>query len=116
MYIPIVKPSLITDIAKVLIDARGIKIIVTRTRPGEKIHEILISEKEYFRTYQKGDYYVIASILPELRSEEELGQALQQELSSRDFLLSVEEVKAMLFNYRLLFEDIVISNNEEILK
>lgn len=116
MYIPRVKSCLITDIAKVLIDERDFIIIVTVTRPGEKIHEILISEKEYFRTYQKGDYYVIAHILPELWSDEELGQALQQEFRPRDFLMSVEEVKAMLIDYPLLFEDIVISNNEEILK
>lgn len=116
MYIPRVKSSLITDIAKVLIGDRNIETVVTGVRPGEKIHEILISEEEYFRTYEQGDFYVIAPILPELRSDEVLGQALHQEFSSSDFLMTLEEVEALLTNYGLLVEDGVISNNEELLR
>ncbi len=36
-------------------------------RPGEKTHEILISEEEATRTVVRGDYLAIAPILPELR-------------------------------------------------
>ncbi len=55
------------DVATALIDGRPIKTVVTGIRPGEKLHELLISEEECFRAFARGDYYVVAPILPELR-------------------------------------------------
>src|SRR3989304_5652380 len=40
-------------------------------RPGEKFDEILVSEEERFRTVDRGKYYAILPILPELRSSDE---------------------------------------------
>ena len=115
-YIPRVKSSLITDIAKVLIGKRDVEMTVSGIRPGEKIHEILISEEEYLRTYEEGDYYVIAPILPELRTDKELGKALNQEFSSKDFLMDFNEVENMLKGYRLLVEDSTLNDQEELLR
>ena len=39
----------------------------TGIRPGEKIHEIMISEEERYRTVERGAYYVIQPMLPELQ-------------------------------------------------
>ena len=65
-YIPRVPSAKVTDIANLLIGNRPIKTIITGIRPGEKIHEILVSEEEAHRTIERGNYYVIQPILPEL--------------------------------------------------
>src|SRR5688572_3576535 len=56
-YIPRVPSSLVTDIAEALIGEEKIKITVTGIRPGEKVHEILVSEEEAYRTIERGKYY-----------------------------------------------------------
>lgn len=66
-FIPRVPAALVTDIARVLIGDRDIEVLTTGVRPGEKLHESLISAEEGRRTVQRGNYYVIAPILPELR-------------------------------------------------
>jgi UDP-glucose 4-epimerase len=53
-FIPRVPSARITDLAEVLIDGRPIEIKVTGVRPGEKLHEILISEEEIYRTAERG--------------------------------------------------------------
>jgi UDP-glucose 4-epimerase len=65
-YIPRVPSARVVDVARALIDQRDISMTVTGVRPGEKIHEVLISE-EFVRTETRGGDYVIAPILPELR-------------------------------------------------
>ncbi|MCX6377054.1 MAG: polysaccharide biosynthesis protein, partial [Armatimonadetes bacterium] len=43
IYIPRVPASLLTNIAKALIGDRDIRTVITGIRPGEKLHEILVS-------------------------------------------------------------------------
>src|SRR5260221_12412461 len=69
-YIPRVPAARVIDLAEVLINGREIPITVTGIRPGEKVHEIMISEEECYRTTERGAYYVISSMLPELRSDD----------------------------------------------
>ncbi len=45
-YIPRVPSARVVDIAAALIGDRPIETVVTGIRPGEKIHEILVSEEE----------------------------------------------------------------------
>jgi len=51
----------ITDLAQVMIKAgkKPLKIKNMGVRPGEKIHEVLISEEESLRTIEKKGYYII---------------------------------------------------------
>lgn len=100
-YIPRVPAARITDLASVLIGSRPIKTVVTGIRPGEKLHEILISEDEAHRTLRRGDYYVVGPILPELAVEKADG-SLQREYSSADDLMSRSELEAMLRQRQLL--------------
>ncbi len=65
-------------------------------RPGEKIHEIMVSEEECFRTVERGDYYVILPVLPELREEKDFTPALQKEYSSADNNLPIPELRSLL--------------------
>jgi len=53
-YIPRVPSARIVDVAAALIDHRPIQTKVIGIRPGEKTHEILVSEEERHRTIERG--------------------------------------------------------------
>lgn len=106
-YIPIVPAARVEDIAKVLIGSRDIRIDVIGIRPGEKVHEILASEEEMFRTERRGRYYAIQSMLPELRKEPQSGgQQLRAEYSSASDLMSRDTLAAVLKERRLMVESV----------
>jgi UDP-glucose 4-epimerase len=111
-FIPRVPSARVTDIAAALIGARPLNTLVTGIRPGEKVHEILVSEEEGHRTFERGQYYVIAPILPELRRPEQDRPALGREYSSADHLLDVHGVEALLRRHELLLETEVPLNGE----
>lgn len=94
-YIPKVPAARITDVAKCLMGEKNLEIIYTGIRPGEKIHEIMVSEEECFRTVERGDYYVILPVLPELREDSEMQDTLKKEYSSKDENISIEELKIL---------------------
>jgi FlaA1/EpsC-like NDP-sugar epimerase len=95
-YIPKVKAAKITDVAKALMGEKDLPITFTGIRPGEKIHEIMVSEEEIYRTIERNNYYVILPVLPEIRSNEKFEVALTSEYSSKDDNISVEELKELL--------------------
>jgi UDP-glucose 4-epimerase len=103
--IPQVRSALTTDIAKVLICGRKIKTVVIGIRPGEKVHEILVSEEEAQRTVQRKGYYAIMPILPELRDPAMDVQPLGREYSSADSVMTEAELTALLRDHGLLVED-----------
>ena len=70
-YVPRAPAVRVTDLAAALIGEREVPIEITGVRPGEKTHEILVSEEEVTRTVARGDYLAIAPILPELRDGDE---------------------------------------------
>jgi FlaA1/EpsC-like NDP-sugar epimerase len=111
-FIPRVPSAKVTDIAALLIGDRPIKIEITGIRPGEKVHEILVSEEECHRTEERGSYYAILSILPEVRGEDKFGPPLQHEYSSADNVMGRDELLAMLQKHHLMVEDELIQNGE----
>src|SRR5688572_18427509 len=78
-YIPRVPSAKVTDVANGLIGDRKIETKVTGIRPGEKVHEILVSEEEANRTIERGDYYAIQPMLPELREADHRRGGLKRE-------------------------------------
>ncbi|MCD4751705.1 MAG: polysaccharide biosynthesis protein [Anaerolineaceae bacterium] len=102
-YIPRVPSANIIDVAKGLIEDRDIKVEITGIRPGEKLHEILISEEELRRSIIRDNYYVIQSILPDVNHT--IGQPidLKEEYSSATNLMEMSEVKRLLIKNDLLF-------------
>jgi FlaA1/EpsC-like NDP-sugar epimerase len=94
-YIPKVQAARITDVAKCLMGEKNLEIIYTGIRPGEKIHEIMVSEEECFRTVDRDGYYVILPVLPELREEPNETDTLDEEYSSKDNNISVEELRTL---------------------
>lgn len=101
-YIPILNSFNVMDLAEVLVGNKKVDIKLVGIRPGEKIHEILISEEEISRTIKKGSYYVINPILPELRPFEVSKPVLNKELSSADRTLSKKDLKDFLEKEGLL--------------
>jgi FlaA1/EpsC-like NDP-sugar epimerase len=104
-YIPRVPSARVVDIAEVLIGDRPIETVVSGIRPGEKVHEILVSEEEAHRTTARGDYYVISPMLPELRPAEAIRNTLEKEFSSADDIMTKAELAALLKQHNLLLED-----------
>ncbi|MDF2854142.1 MAG: hypothetical protein K0S31_4827 [Sphingobacterium multivorum] len=93
----------IIDLAQVLIEASGkesIKIETLGIRPGEKIHELLLSLNESMKTIVYSDQYFV--ILPTIHIEgleehyAKFPAAKIAEYSSNEGLMSKDEMKAML--------------------
>jgi FlaA1/EpsC-like NDP-sugar epimerase len=104
-YIPRVPSAKVTDIAAVMIGDRRIEVQITGIRPGEKVHEILVSEEEAHRTTARNGYYVIQPILPELRRGPAEKPVLTSEFSSADHVLDRAGLTALLRRHALLDTD-----------
>jgi len=102
-WVPHAPAATILSIARALVGDREIASQTIGVRPGEKIHEILISDEEYGRTARVGDYYAVAPMLPELAGKRPGGSdALSKEFSSADHVVSLEETAALLARHGLL--------------
>jgi UDP-glucose 4-epimerase len=104
-YIPRVPSANMVDLARTLIGKRPIEIVFTGIRPGEKVHEILVSEEERYRTVERGNYYVILPILPELRFSNEVINPLADEYSSAHHVMDRPSLEALLRKQCLMVED-----------
>jgi FlaA1/EpsC-like NDP-sugar epimerase len=104
-YIPRIPSARVVDIAETLIGDRTIQTSITGIRPGEKIHEILVSEEETHRTVVRDRYYAILPVLPEMDHTAEEAQRLGKEYSSADDIMTKAEVADMLRQNKLLIED-----------
>ena len=104
-YIPRVPSARVVDIATALIGSLSIQTVITGIRPGEKLHEILISEEECHRSVERGAYYSILPMLPELIGEQKYTPALYDEFSSADNVMAAAEVVNMLHRNRLMLDD-----------
>lgn len=138
IFVPIVASARVIDVARCLIGDKYIHIKNIGIRPGEKMHEILVSEEEVYRSLRlkfegcEDEYYVISSALPELTSgidARQSGQSrrkgfwaplastheydLKGEYSSQSFLMSPKEVHQMMEKNGLLCAD---NAKEEMLK
>jgi UDP-glucose 4-epimerase len=104
-YVPRLPSARIVDVVEAMIGERGIEVEFTGIRPGEKVHEVLVSEEETPRTYRRGEYLAILPILPELRSADAPGEPFEaREYSSADELIGRQQVAALLHEHRMLPE------------
>ena len=117
IFIPKVPSANMLNIAKALIGNRNIKIKIIGVRPGEKTHEILVSEEEIHHCIDRGDYYAILPMLPELQSSRsQITNVLKKELSSSDFMLDLKQTKSLLKKNKLMIEDVKDISSLELLK
>lgn len=115
-FIPIAPSATVENIAKALVGDRDIEIRITGIRPGEKMHEILISDEEMHHTVKRGNYYAIKSMLPELNDidPKTFEKVFETEFSSKDNVLNYEDTVVLLGKNNLL--DISSENSEELLR
>ena len=111
-YVPRVPASRMIDVARALIGERPIEIQITGIRPGEKVHESMVSYEEGWRTFDRGDYYAIKPMLPELVSDASETAPLNREYSSSDYLLSLDETLDLLEKHRLLIGQDIVEEGE----
>jgi FlaA1/EpsC-like NDP-sugar epimerase len=96
IYVPDLPSVKVLDMVKAMIGERNIEIKTIGVRPGEKIHEILISEEEIPRTMKRGNHYVILPVLPQLRTVEIKKPVLTAEYSSDNRCMNAGELKNFL--------------------
>jgi UDP-glucose 4-epimerase len=89
ILVPRAPSARMADLADVLIGSRPIRKRLIGIRPGEKVHEILISQEEVARVRQTGSYHAIGSMLPELQEAAPLvvttlGSSLKEYSSAED--------------------------------
>jgi len=113
--VPDAPSATILNIAKALVEDRDIDIKITGIRPGEKLHEIMVSEEESYYTIKRGNYFSILPMLPELSSNIAIERALNTELSSSRNIISLEETKELLKKHRLIIGMTQLSEGGELL-
>jgi len=116
-FVPNAPSATALNIAKALINSREIEIKIIGIRPGEKMHEIIVSEEEINHCVKRGDYYVIRPMLPELRDPgDSEPNALTKEFSSADRVLDLEGTVVLLKKHRLMIEDVDLRQEKELLR
>lgn len=95
-FVPKVEAARMVDLAKAMIGEQDIPIVFTGIRPGEKVHEIMVSEEERARTVERGDYYVIKPMLDNLHPMLPEKSCLDDEYSSAKVTLSIEDIQQLL--------------------
>lgn len=105
IFVPIAPSATVENIAKALIGQRKIDVTTQGIRPGEKIHEILVSDEEANYCIKRGNYYAIRPMLPELQKETKTTNILSKEYSSGDNVLSLKETINLLEQHRLLLKE-----------
>jgi UDP-glucose 4-epimerase len=108
IYVPRAPAARMVDVAKALIEERDIEILVTGIRPGEKIHEIMVSDEEAPRAVERDRWYALLPMLPEICGERTGNACLTKEYSSNDTVMNLEQTTALLKKNRLMCEDLVL--------
>ena len=102
-WVPRAPSATVENIAKAMIGKKPVKTKVIGIRPGEKMHEIMVSEEEAHHCVRRGDYFAILPMLPELRRDAaKAANALKGEFSSADTLLSLSRTESLLKKHGLL--------------
>jgi len=115
-FVPRAPSSRIMDVATALIGDRPIHQVITGIRPGEKVHEIMINDEETHRAVERGDWYAILPLLPEVCRDRFPTGCLSKEYSSSDDLLDLDGTRKLLKERRLMVEDIPKRRRGELLR
>jgi UDP-glucose 4-epimerase len=117
IYVPNAPSASVINIAKALIGTRKVQTKITGVRPGEKLHEIMVSEEEIHHCVKRGSYFAIKPMLPELASKQRAeANALKREFSSADNVLSLAATVKLLKQHQLMVGTAGSRNNGELLR
>lgn len=100
IFVPRIPSTLVTDLANAIDPAAKFRIV--GIRPGEKLHEEMISEHDSFRTFALSDRYVITPVVEASQRDFEYpgGTPVEAGFSYRsdtnDWILTVEEIRELL--------------------
>ena len=116
-YVPRAPAATVENLAKALNGNRNVPIKITGIRPGEKMHEIMVSEEEIHHCVQRDNYLAIRPMLPELRRDD-TGEpnALTKEFSSEDTVVNLDGTIALLKRHRLMIDDVDLAAAGELLR
>jgi FlaA1/EpsC-like NDP-sugar epimerase len=95
IYVPKVASARIVDVAASMIGERDIATTFTGMRPGEKLHEILVSDEEAPRAVERGAYYAVQPMLPDFDVDPG-PRPLTGEFSSADAVVTGPELDALI--------------------
>ena len=97
LFVPIIPSMRITDLAKALAPDSKIKEI--GIRPGEKLHEEMISADDSRRTVKQKNKYIISPISTEWNYVEPVGEKLPEGFSyksdTNDLWLTIDDIKKL---------------------
>lgn len=96
VWVPRIPSARVVDLAKAVVGERKIPITFTGIRPGEKVHEVMVSEEECHRTSLRNGHFVIHPMLPELAPGKTTSGALASEYTSADVTLDVEGISNLI--------------------
>lgn len=116
-YVPRAPSATVENVARALVGSKAIETRVTGIRPGEKMHEIMVSEEEANHCVTRGEYYAILPMLPELlRDSKDRANVLTKEFSSADSVLDLAGTIALLSKHRLMPEQGALVESAELLR
>jgi UDP-N-acetylglucosamine 4,6-dehydratase len=98
LYVPRIPSMHVVDLAKAI--APGAEVIEVGIRPGEKLHEEMISAEDSRRTIRQPDRYVVMPTLAEWGFVEPAGEQVPDGFSytsdTNDLWLTVDDIRRML--------------------
>tara|TARA_B100000586_G_C19995063_1_gene377958 strand:- start:35 stop:883 length:849 start_codon:yes stop_codon:yes gene_type:complete len=104
IFVPKIPSYKIIDLAKAVCSTCKIKIL--GIRPGEKLHEELLTSSESVNTFETKDYYIILPMVNKIYSDffskKAKGKKVKKEFSyksNENKFLSVNDLKKLLANY-----------------
>lgn len=108
IWVPAIPAVKIGDLVRILIseltphNGIPVEILETGIRPGEKIHELLVSLEEAPRTFFNNGYYIVESSFPELSNKSNRKNALTGPVSSNQHLATDAEIITILKDAAIL--------------
>lgn len=100
-WLPTIRSMKVKDLAEIFSRLYNKPIKITGIRPGEKLHEMLISETESLRLLRKRGFYVLKSAMEPVTTGAQL-----EEHSSAEGCLTVDELEQYLNSLGILSADI----------
>lgn len=98
LYVPRIPSTRIVDLAEAI--APGAPLVEMGIRPGEKLHEEMISREDARRTVRQDDRYIVLPTLAEWDFQEPEGGSVPEGFAyasdTNDMWLSVDEIRALL--------------------
>ena len=102
-YVPRAPSATVQNIARALIGKKKIQTKTIGIRPGEKRHEIMVSDEEANHCVRRGSYFAILPMLPELKRKGAAEKnALKGEFSSADTVLGAKATTDLLRRHGLV--------------